>query len=265
EEEQADALSATDVLTVQPIRHPVTRTFSAWAGKFLTLEPYYHERLPEGFDEPPETIESAAQITQLFERFVRDMSEYVERAPEWTDMDVHFWPQARLLARTPLGPSLVMRQEEMSDGLAAITSHLKERGVSASPMPRINENVVPYRPEFVTTKALADIERLYGEDFATYGYSVDTPEAGNQELDLPWLNDLRGRNKRYGVVHRAAIRARRRVGELTDELEAMRKDIRAAKKREKELQESSSWKVTEPLRWASDRVSSTRPPKKRGS
>ena len=32
-ESRNDALFATDVLTVQPVRHPVARAFSAWSGK----------------------------------------------------------------------------------------------------------------------------------------------------------------------------------------------------------------------------------------
>lgn len=263
EEEQAEALTATDVLTVQPVRNPVTRCFSAWAGKFLTLEPYYQERLPDGFDEPPTTIDSGEQITELFDGFVRSLDTYVADDPEWSRMDVHFWPQHRLLAREPVGPVLLLRQEQMGDGLDAIIGHLKERGVSASPMPRMNENVVPYRPEFVSANALELIQQLYANDFSTYDYSAEPPSAGKQELDLPWLNDLRGRNRRYGVVHRAAMRARRRVGELTDELELARREIKTSKTREEELRESSSWRVTEPLRWASDRVSSARPSKKR--
>lgn len=251
EEEQTKALTATDVLTVQPVRHPVTRTFSAWAGKYLTDEPYYNDRLPPGFDPAPDQIESAEHLTHLFTRFMQSLSEHLEHVPDWSEMDVHFWPQHRLLARTPVGPVLLLRQESMAEGLQQIMAHLRERGVGVEPMPRFNENVVPYLPTFVSPEALAAIESLYATDFTNWDYAVETPPAGKHELDLPWLNDVRGRNRRYGVIHEAAIRSRRRVAQLSEELEATRRDLRDARNRERDLRESNSWKVTQPLRWAS--------------
>ena len=253
EEEQADALTATDVLTVQPVRHPITRAFSAWAGKYLTLEPYYNDRLPPGFDPAPLEIESAEHITQLFEDFMQSLTDHLEHVPDWSEIDVHFWPQHRLLDRKPVGPTLLLRQEEMAAGLEQIMAHLRRHGVTVSPMPRINENVVPYLPTFVSTRSLAMIGALYAPDFAAWDYSAEAPVGSNQDLDLPWLNDVRGRNRRYGVIHEAALRSRKKVGQLKQELAATRHELQESKKRERELRESNSWRVTQPLRWASGR------------
>ena len=67
------------------------------------------------------------------------------------------------------------------------------------------------------------------------------PEASPREIDLAWLNDVRGRNQRYGVIHKAAMRGERRERELLAELSR-------ARQREQELVGSTSWKVTHPLR-----------------
>ena len=154
EEARQDGLVAEDVLTVQPIRHPVSRAFSAWAGKYLVLEPSYHQRLPPGFDDPPVRIDSANQITDMFERFVRSLAGQATQDSGWAHFDVHFWPQSRLLKRVPRGATLLLRQETMAAGLDEITRHLTKHGTTAPPMPRINENVVSYHSDLISDEAL---------------------------------------------------------------------------------------------------------------
>jgi hypothetical protein len=246
-DEQEQALGSPEVLTVQPVRHPVTRTFSAWAGKYLTLEPYYAERLPEGFPQPPDVVGSTDHVTELFSAFVQSLVAHVTTHPDWEGIDVHFWPQHRLLARVPAGPTLLLRQEAVADGLRVVEEWLRTNGLEPVPMERANENVVPYQPMFVAAEALRALCRLYTEDFAAWDYPNEAPVAREQQVDLDWLNDVRGRNRRYGVVHRAAVDGRRRVAELEAELAA-------ARQRERDLLASHSWRVTRPLRWASERL-----------
>lgn len=246
-EEQEEALASPEVLTVHPVRHPVTRTFSSWAGKYLTREPYYEGRLPAGFDPAPDQVESAGHIAELFAAFVASLARHVAEHDGWVDVDVHFWPQHRLLARTPEGPLLLLRQESMAAGLEQVDGRLREVGLTPGPLVRVNENVVPYMASLVpdeTTAALAD---LYGADFSTWGYRVEAPAAPERGVDLAWLNDLRARNRRFEVVHRAAVGARHRVGELETALAD-------SQRRERELLESTSWRATRPLRWASARL-----------
>jgi len=238
---QADALTSTDVLTVKPVRHPLTRAFSAWAGKYLTLEPHYSDRLPPSFDPPPSAVESAQHITALFDSFVSSLLDLAQSNPEWEGIDVHFWPQHRLLGRSAAGNEFELRQEEMANGIDRIRLQMKDHGIKAEPMPRLNENVVPYQPEFVSETARRNLVTLYASDFEHYGYAHERPPGSKQELDLPWLNDLRGRNRRYGVIHAVAVRNRGRIEELNRELAD-------ARRREQELLESHSWKVTKPLR-----------------
>ena len=247
DEAKTDALTSTDVLTVKPVRNPLTRAFSAWAGKYLTLEPYYSDRLPPSFDPPPSTIESAQHITALFDSFVSSLLELAQSSPEWEGIDVHFWPQHRLLARSVVGRDFELKQEDMANGIDRILLQMREHGINAEPMPRLNENVVPYQPEFISEAARGKLVTLYGPDFARYGYPDELPAGSKQELDLPWLNDLRGRNLRYGVVHQIATRNRDRIGELNRELAD-------ARRREQELLGSHSWKVTKPLRAVTGRL-----------
>lgn len=234
-----DALTATDVLTVHPVRHPVSRLFSAWSGKYLIGEPYYTERLAAEFAPLPETIVSEQQISELFERFVVDLYQVVS-AGDFEAVDVHFWPQHRLLARPASGDVLELRQETMREGLDVIAQHLLSRGLDPGEPLRINETVVPYRAELVSEGALKLTAELYTADFARWRYALERPPSGSRTVDVDWVNDVRGRNRRYGVLHRALLRQR-------DELNHLQA-------REHQLMDSTSWKVTGPLRWVSDKT-----------
>ena len=246
EHQRQDALSATDVLTVMPVRHPVTRLFSAWSGKYLIGEPYYAERLPDGFPTVPETVVDESHVAELFVQFVdalhREVSEH-----DFHRLDVHFWPQNRLLARPVAGDQLVIRQEAMSEGLAAVSSYLAQQGLDAGTAPRINETIVGYHDDLVSDQATEVAIKLYREDFNRWYDQVDPPTGGSRPVDIEWLNDVRGRNRRYGVIHRALMRVHDENSDLKDEYNRMLR-------REQELLDSTSWKVTSPLRWASDQL-----------
>jgi hypothetical protein len=241
---RADALDSPDVLTVVPVRHPVTRSFSAWAGKYLTLEPYYQDRLPPGFPPAPDVVASAEHVAELFERFILALRDHAG-ASGWSGLDVHFWPQHLLLARPVVGEVLVLRQEDMAPGLERIGSQLADHGVTAPPVPRVNENVVPYLPTLVTPAALAAVQTVYAADFTKWRYASEAPEARSGDVDLDWLNDVRGRNRRYAVIHAAAVRGR------TDEATLRR--LAAVTADRDALLTSRSWRVTRPLRWVSER------------
>ena len=241
-----DALTSTDVLAVQPVRHPLSRLFSSWSGKYLVAEPYYAERLPEGFAPLPEIIDDEQHIAHLFEQFVTALHEVVSERG-FLAVDVHLWPQHRLLARPPTGSSLLLRQEQMGEGLSAIGDYLWLRDVDAGEAPRINETVIPYRTELVTDHTVDLVLSLYGEDFDRWQYEPARPRSSTRPIDLEWLNDVRGRNARYGVLHRALIHHR-------DENTRLQGEVAHLRNREHELLESTSWRVTGPLRWVGDKA-----------
>ena len=245
-EQRDDAISSTDVLTVQPVRHPLSRLFSAWSGKYLIAEPYYTERLPEGFPTLPETIDNEQQIADLFEEFVAVLHEVVSERG-FLAVDVHFWPQHRLLARPPAGDSVVLRQEAMDEGITTIRDHLQQRGLDVGEAPRINETVIPYRTELVTDQTFDLVVSMYGDDFESWQYERARPKSSSRQIDLDWLNDVRGRNARYGVLHRALIHQHTENARLQGEIVSLRDH-------ERQLLDSTSWKVTGPLRWVSDKV-----------
>jgi hypothetical protein len=134
----------------------------------------------------------------------------------------------------------------MSQGLDEISSYLRSQGIDPGPAPRINETVVPYRQELVNDAALREIIALYDADFDPWQYDRDRPASSSRAFDLAWLNDVRGRNARYGVIHQALMDQGR-------EREQLQRELAAARKREGELMDSTSWKVTGPLRWVGDR------------
>ncbi len=244
-EQRDDALTSTDVLTVKPVRHPLSRLFSAWSGKYLIGEPYYAERLPEGFPKLPEAIESEQHIADLFEEFVVALHELVSERG-FLAVDVHLWPQFRLLARPPAGDGLVLRQESMAEGLRTIGEYLRQRGLDAGEAPRINETVIPYRAELVTDRTFDLVVSMYSDDFEHWQYERDRPRSSSRLIDIDWLNDVRGRNARYGVLHRALTHQR-------DENTRLETEIGHLRDRENDLLESTSWKLTGPLRWIGDK------------
>ncbi|HEX5017530.1 MAG TPA: sulfotransferase family 2 domain-containing protein [Actinomycetes bacterium] len=250
EDERRDAVESEDVLTVQPVRNPITRAFSAWSGKYLNAEPYYSERLPASIPVPDEDVESPHHITELFEAFITALAKHVQEHT-WAGSDVHFWPQHLMLGRQPAGSVLVLRQESMGEGIAAIQHHLATHGITAGPAPRINETIVAYQPTLVTDTALDALLSLYGEDFTTWNYLPERPEASARDVDLGWLNDVRGRNRRYQVIHEAAMSGEQREKELIAE-------VARAQTRERELLSSTSWKLTRPVRAISQAVGSRR-------
>ena len=245
DEERQDALTSTDVLSVLPVRHPVTRAFAAWSSKYLTREPYYEERLPEDFTSLPPAVRSTDEIADWFHRFVDELAAHVDHEG-WHDVDVHFWPQNRLLARDPAGEVLQLRQEDMADGLAAVQRWLTEHGIHPSAAKRLNENVVPYQQSFVDA-AVKTLSEVYGDDFARFDYAPAAPASAPASVDLDWLNDVRGRNGRYAVVHEAALASRRRSAHLEQQL-------RESRQRVHDLEASTSWRVTRPLRELSQRL-----------
>lgn len=245
-EQREDALTATDVLTVHPVRHPLSRLFSAWSGKYLIGEPYYTERLSDDFPAMPETFDDEEQIAKLFEGFVAALAATVS-AQGFEATDVHFWPQCRLLGRSPAGAVQQLRQETMSDGITSIQHHLQQHGLDVGPAPRINETVVPYRASLVSDRALDLASSIYADDYDRWRYEPERPNSSSQPVDLDWLNDVRGRNRRYGVLHRSLLR-------LRDENAKQRAEIAHLTEHEQRLLDSTSWKATAPLRWVSDKT-----------
>lgn len=134
----------------------------------------------------------------------------------------------------------------MAEGLRTIGEYLRQRGLDAGEAPRINETVIPYRTELVTDRTFDLVVSMYSDDFEHWQYERDRPRSSSRLINIDWLNDVRGRNARYGVLHQALIHQR-------DENARLETEIGHLKDRENDLLESTSWKVTGPLRWVGDK------------
>jgi hypothetical protein len=254
DQERQDALESADVLRIAPIRHPVPKVFSAWSQKYLQLEPGFPENLPEGFPAPAARIDSREQIRDEFTAFARALGR-TDRS--WKGIDGHLYPQHLVLGAFLPDLATFVRTEEMANGVELIQKHLAQHGVEAGPMPRFNEAVVPYQDDLVSGEALDVITAMYAKDFTTFDYEPSTPVSKHKDVSLDWLNDVRDRNRHWGLARDELTRLRKRSGggrnrpapsSADAEVRRLRRRVDELERENAAIRGSTSWKVTAPLR-----------------
>ena len=253
-EERRDALESSDVLRIAPIRHPVPKVFSAWSQKYLQLEPGFPENLPASFPEPTPRIESRDQIRDEFTAFTRALGR-TDRT--WKGIDGHLYPQHLVLGAFLPDKATFVRTEKMSSGVELIQKHLAQHGIEAGPMPRFNEAVVPYQQDLVSDEAVEVIASLYQRDFSTFDYEPVAPASKDKEISVDWLNDVRDRNRHWGMARDELTRLRKRAGGGRRrpaptggdaEVRRLRRRVSELERENAAMRSSTSWKVTRPLR-----------------
>jgi len=253
-QEREDALGSADVLRIAPIRHPVPKVFSAWSQKYLQLEPGFPENLPAGFPAPADRIESRDQIRDEFTAFASALGR-TDRS--WKGIDGHLYPQHLVLGAFLPDQATFIRTEDMGHGVELIRKHLAEHGIEAGPMPRFNEAVVPYQQDLISDTALEVITDMYQKDFTTFDYEEMVPPSKDKEVSFDWLNDVRDRNRHWGLARDELTRLRQRVGGGSNrsaprsgdaDVQRLRRRVAELERENAAMRTSTSWRVTTPLR-----------------
>ncbi len=196
----AEPLESDSFFRFALTRNPYKRVFSAWQSKLLLREPLQIDPYVRSdfFYHP---IDSRDDIALAFERFLEHVS--ANEAPSFWDQ--HWTPQTMLLRPGEVRYSLVAKIEkprELSDALAKWSN-----GTLPDPMavPRKNESLIPYLPEFLTPRSAEMIRSLYADDFRVFDYDVEPPPAkeafddGQLDVAIKAVKLIRARHERLGA------------------------------------------------------------------
>lgn len=207
-EDLAVALTSDSYFRFAVVRNPYKRIFSAWQSKLLLQEPLQiGPYLQCNFFHHP--IECADDIAAAFEGFLEHL--LINEASSY--LDAHWTPQATLLRPDLINYALLVKIENAQELSQALAKRLG--GYIPDPFAnrRKNESILPYLPGFVTERSAELIRTLYAEDFETFGYDRQPPEA-KETLSTDQFNLvrkaivlIRGRHQRMGEhnVQKAAL------------------------------------------------------------
>lgn len=195
----SEALTSDSYFRFAVVRNPYHRIFSAWQSKLLLQEPLQTRPYLqcEFFHRP---IECADDIATAFEDFLVHLA--INEAPSY--WDVHWTPQVILLRPDLINYSQLVKIENAKELSQALTARLGEHIPNPFANRRTNESLIPYLPEFVTERSTELIRSLYAEDFDTFGYSNQPPEAKETftadqfNLAFKAIALIRGRHQRLG-------------------------------------------------------------------
>ena len=195
----AETLASDSYFRFAVVRNPYRRIFSAWQSKILLREPYQIEPYRQcNFVHHP--IECAEDIAAAFEGFLEHLA--ANEAPSY--WDVHWTPQAKLLRPDLMNYSKLVKIENAKELGQALAKRLGGDVPDPFANHRTNESLIPYLPELVTGRSSELIRTLYAEDFDTFGYGKQPPDAmktfsaGQFDLAFRAIALIRGRHQRLG-------------------------------------------------------------------
>lgn len=234
-DEQAAILASPDWLRLSVARDPAPRLWSAWQSKVLLAEPRFVARFGA---EPwwPSDLGSVEAVVEAFRAFVAALDVHPDVAPH----DAHWGPQADLMAGFELNH--VGRAEDPAATVARLAAHVGDRGTVRRDVPRENANPIPYSPG-VYDEASADVlNRVYAADLTEFGYAPLDVSAVAE--DPAWQATAESRL----LLVSELVERHLRIGELLAELESSDHERHGLARRVEELLNSTSWRVTRPLR-----------------
>lgn len=181
------------------VRNPYHRIFSAWQSKLLLQEPLQIEpyRNADFFHHP---IECAGDIAAAFEGFL----EYLAINEVSSYKDIHWTPQVSILCPDLINYTKLVKIENTDEFAEVLLNQVGPDVSNPFASHHRNESLIPYVPEFVTKRSAELIRMLYAEDFDTFGYDKQPPEAeqafSSDQLDIAIraIKLIRKRHQRLG-------------------------------------------------------------------
>lgn len=215
----AGPLASDSYFRFAVVRNPFKRIFSAWQSKLLLREPYqvgpyttcnfFHH-----------LIECADDIAAAFEGFLEHL--VINEAP--TYCDAHWTPQVDLLRPDLINYSILAKIENTEELSQALTERIGGHLPGPFASRRTNESLIPYLPELVTQRSAEMICLLYAEDFETFGYDKQPPEAKETfssdqfKLAFKAIAFIRGRHQRMGERNNQVARLKQSMVEYDEQL-----------------------------------------------
>ena len=215
----AGPLASDSYFRFAVVRNPFKRIFSAWQSKLLLREPYqvspyitcnfFHH-----------LIECADDIAAAFEGFLEHL--VINEAPAY--WDAHWTPQVDLLRPDLINYSILAKIENTEELSQALTERIGGHLPGPFASRRTNESLIPYLPELVTQRSAEMICLLYAEDFETFGYDKQPPEAKETfssdqfKLAFKAIAFIRGRHQRMGERNNQVARLKQAMVEYDEQL-----------------------------------------------
>jgi hypothetical protein len=193
-------------------RHPSLRLWSAWQSKLLLREPRFMAQF-KGEPWLPRWPESSEQIIEDWVRFVQA----VAAAPTQEIMrDIHFRPQAPMLAIGQTPYDRVYDTGEFATMVKDLQAHLEDNGFTGELTPRrSNETPLPALEAAFPPDVVELLGELFAADFAALSYDSPLPRKlrpGEYSDDLVAAAAIVAeRDDRIGDLGRQARRLERRL------------------------------------------------------
>ncbi len=264
------------------VRDPARRLWSAWQSKVLLRQPGFLGAFGEeswfpGIPSSPE------EVLEGYERFVAALDEEDEdRRPS----DPHWRPQTDLLGDATPALNHVGRVETLGDTLGLLGEHVARFGLELPEMRRENVTPLPYPEGLLSEEAVRIIREYYAPDYRAFDYPE--PEAGlpsgeaarrwkeETKVLLPSARALIAHNERLTTLDESlqearrqaaatrknnkdlrrevakrdkqVVRLRHRENALEGQVESLRVSSEALRESLQEIQQSSAWHYSAPLR-----------------
>jgi hypothetical protein len=246
----SEPLTSESYFRFAVVRNPYKRIFSAWQSKLLLKEPIQiAPYLNCGFFN--QSIEKTGDIATAFEGFLEHLA--ANEAPSY--WDVHWTPQVILLRPDLINYSKLVKIENAKELSTALSEWLGPQFIDPFANRCANESLIPYLPELVTERSSELIRSLYAEDFKTFGYGKQPPEAKETftadqfKLAFKAIAIIRKRHKRLGQRNSQITSLTQTVVEREGQCAEREQSIAALQTQVQDLLTGNAWLTSQREAW----------------
>lgn len=205
-DERDRLLTSPDVVRFPCVRNPYARLASAWADKIRMVEPGYQHLIPKIAAAGGEVFDAGRPVS--FASFVA----WLDAGDTRDYRDSHWWPQHELVLWKEIDYRHVLRVESLADDLQRVLTDVEARVTAAELLAasRINESLPLDWHTLYDESLAATVARLFADDFALFGYDVESWRRDPQGSATPLARALaaEARAKRLEASAIEVIRAR---------------------------------------------------------